>query len=126
MQLVQTRMRLLPPSVLALTGWRFTFQRRRVVLCACEMLLPNCGPLPQRSHLCAMTCSNPEWQKISGTEREWIPQAMPGKSVGAGRVEAPDLYRVNGSLPIPNHTMLGLMAQLTGFAGEREDEARRS
>jgi hypothetical protein len=24
-------------------------------LCACEMLLPNCGPLPQISHTCAMT-----------------------------------------------------------------------
>jgi len=58
MQLVQTRMRLLPPSTLALTGCRLTFQRRRVVLWACEMLLPNCGPLPQRSHFCAMTCSN--------------------------------------------------------------------
>lgn len=54
MQEVQTRMRLLPPSVLALTCWRFGFQRRRVVLWACEMLLPNCGPLPQRSHFCAM------------------------------------------------------------------------
>jgi hypothetical protein len=34
------------------------------------MLLPNCGPLPQRSHLCAMTCSNPESQKIPGIEPE--------------------------------------------------------
>jgi hypothetical protein len=23
-------------------------------LCACEMLLPNCGPLPQISHTCAI------------------------------------------------------------------------
>ena len=35
MQLVQTRIRLLaPPSSLAFTGRRFTFQRRRVVLLA--------------------------------------------------------------------------------------------
>src|SRR5580693_9204412 len=58
MQLVQTRMRLLPPETWALTDCRLTFQRRRVVLWACEMLLPNCGPLPQRSHFCAMTCSD--------------------------------------------------------------------
>ena len=58
MQLVQTRMRLLPPSTLALTAWRFGFQRRRVVLWAWEMLFPNCGPLPQSSHFCAMAASN--------------------------------------------------------------------
>src|SRR4029077_8577420 len=100
MQLVQTRMRLLPPLTWALTGWRFTFQRRRVVLWACEMLLPNCGPLPQRSHLCAMTCSDPESQKIPGDRARVKPQTMPGEESGAGRVIAPDLYRVNGSLPI--------------------------
>jgi hypothetical protein len=27
-------------------------------LCACEMLLPNCGPLPQSSHTCAITHSS--------------------------------------------------------------------
>jgi len=59
MQLVQTRMRLLPPKTLALTACRFGLHRRRVVLCACEMLFPNCGPLPQSSHFCAMTDSNP-------------------------------------------------------------------
>jgi len=49
-QLVQTRIfLLLPPCTLAFTGCRFTFQRRLVMLCACEMLLPNCGPLPQTS-----------------------------------------------------------------------------
>ena len=59
MQLVQTRtfFALLLPSILALTGRRLTFQRRRVTLCACEMLLPNCGPLPQISQTCAMTDS---------------------------------------------------------------------
>jgi hypothetical protein len=29
------------------------------------------------------------------------PQTMPGEESGAGRVIAPDLYRANGSLPIP-------------------------
>src|SRR5580704_8050226 len=55
MQLVHTRTRWLAPFTLAFTACRFTFQRRRVVLWACEMLFPNCGPLPQRSHFCAMT-----------------------------------------------------------------------
>lgn len=55
MQLVQTRMRLEAPFTRALTAWRLTFQRRRETLCAWEMLLPNCGPLPQISHTCAMT-----------------------------------------------------------------------
>ncbi len=58
MQLVQTRMRLLPPMILALTACRLGFQRRRVVLWACEMLFPNCGPFPQSSHFCAMTDSD--------------------------------------------------------------------
>jgi hypothetical protein len=51
---VQTRMRLLAVFTFAFTVWRFTFQRRRVVLLACEMLLPNCGFLPHISHTCAM------------------------------------------------------------------------
>ena len=55
MQLVHTRMRLEAPFTSALTACRLTFQRRRETLCACEMLLPNCGPLPQISHTCAMT-----------------------------------------------------------------------
>jgi hypothetical protein len=54
MQLVQTRMRLGWPLTKALTACRLTFQRRLVTLCACEMLLPNCGPLPQMSHTCAI------------------------------------------------------------------------
>src|SRR5665213_1539960 len=54
MQLVQTLMRLLPPFTFARTGRRFTSQRRRVLLLAWETLLPNCGPLPHRSHLAAM------------------------------------------------------------------------
>ena len=54
MQLVQTFMRWLLPLTLALTACRLGFQRRRVVLWAWEMLLPNCGPLPQSSHFCAM------------------------------------------------------------------------
>src|SRR5208282_1653162 len=50
----QTRIRLGAPLTSALTTCRLTFQRRRVTLCACEMLLPNCGPLPQISQTCAM------------------------------------------------------------------------
>ena len=56
MQLVHTRMRLPEVFTFALTVWRLTFQRRRVTLCACETLLPNCGFLPQISHICAMIC----------------------------------------------------------------------
>src|SRR5580693_8180288 len=55
MQVVQTRTRLPTPLITALTDCRLGFQRRRVTLCACEILLPNCGPLPQISHACAMT-----------------------------------------------------------------------
>src|SRR3977135_640242 len=81
MQLVQTRMRLLPPLTWALTGWRFTFQRRRVVLWACEMLLPNCGPLPQRSHFCAIT-------KYSNLESQKLPDIKPERmNVSNGAVE---------------------------------------
>jgi hypothetical protein len=36
------------------------------------------------------------------------PQTMPGEESGAGRRKAPDLYRLNGSLPIANHTMQGV------------------
>src|SRR6202007_1667159 len=54
MQLVQTRIRLGAPFTSALTFCKFTFQRRRVTLCACEMLFPNCGPFPQMSHTCAI------------------------------------------------------------------------
>src|SRR5579863_7339683 len=58
MQLVHTRMRLGLPLTNAFTACRLTFQRRFVTLCACEMLLPNCGPLPQTSHTCAISiCS---------------------------------------------------------------------
>src|SRR5579875_2766907 len=55
MQLVQTRTRLATPLVTAFTVCRLGFHRRRVTLCACEMLFPNCGPLPQNSHTCAIT-----------------------------------------------------------------------
>jgi len=66
MQLVQTRMRLLAPAKVALTGRRFTFQRLRVVLFACEMLLPNCGPLPQMSHLAAMVLLQSWVRRVRG------------------------------------------------------------
>ena len=37
---------------------------------------------------------------------------MPGEESGAGRIKAPDLYRVKGSLPIPNHTMQGVAGSI--------------
>lgn len=51
---VQTRMRLFAVFTFALTVCKLMFQRRRETLCACEMLFPNCGFLPQISHTCAM------------------------------------------------------------------------
>jgi hypothetical protein len=53
-QEVHTRMRLVAPLILACTGRRFTFHRRLVTLWAWLILFPNCGPLPQISHTCAM------------------------------------------------------------------------
>ena len=95
MQLVHTRMRLLPPSTLALTAWRLGFQRRRVVLCAWEMLFPNCGPLPQSSHFCAMSCSNLFAAESPADRVFW-------KTWGGGgrheRIRTADLYRVKVAL----------------------------
>jgi len=51
---VQTRIRLLVELTLAFTVCRLMFHRRRVTLCACEILFPNCGFLPQISHTCAI------------------------------------------------------------------------
>jgi hypothetical protein len=34
-------------------------------LCACEMLLPNCGPLPQTSHTCAIVLLQIPWYFVS-------------------------------------------------------------
>jgi hypothetical protein len=42
---------------------------------------------------------------------------MPGEESGAGRIQAPDLYRVNGSLPIPNHSMQGVASSKRQDAG---------
>jgi hypothetical protein len=42
---------------------------------------------------------------------------MPGEESGTGRIKAPDLYRVKGSLPIPNHTMQGDSGSIGGDAG---------
>src|SRR5688572_7970714 len=51
MQRVQTFIRLLPPfGSWTRTGCKFGLKRRRVLLFACETLLPNCGPLPHISH----------------------------------------------------------------------------
>jgi hypothetical protein len=63
-----------------------------------------------------MTCSNPESQKIPGIEPELSLKRCLGEESGAGRIDAPDLYRVNGSLPIPNHTMQGVTASIGGVA----------
>ena len=57
---VQTRILREPPSTFARTGRRLTFHRRRVTLCACEMLLPNCGPFWQIAQTCAMVMLQPE------------------------------------------------------------------
>ena len=46
---------------------------------------------------------------------------MPGKESGAGRVTAPDLYRVNGSLPISNHTIVGVGVQNGQKSSRSED-----
>ena len=51
---VQTRMRLVAPLTLARIARKLTFHRRLVTLWAWLILLPNCGPLPQISHTCAM------------------------------------------------------------------------
>jgi hypothetical protein len=37
---------------------------------------------------------------------------MPGKELGAGRVALLTSYRMNGSLPIPNHTMQGVAVSI--------------
>ena len=55
MQLVHTLSFLGAPFTSAFTACRFTLHRRRVTLCAWDILLPNCGPFPQISHTCAMT-----------------------------------------------------------------------
>src|SRR5215469_14883443 len=66
MQLVHTRMLLGAPLTIAFTFCRFTFQRLRVTLCACEMLFPNCGPLPQTSHTCAIVLLQILWVYRTG------------------------------------------------------------
>ena len=68
MQLVHTRIRFGAPFTSAFTACRFTFQRRFVTLCACEMLFPNCGPLPQTSHTCAISIA-PNLSQISAQAR---------------------------------------------------------
>ena len=56
MQDVQTFTRTFPPcGRWTRTDCKLGSKRRRVRLFACETLLPNCGPLPQTSHLLAMT-----------------------------------------------------------------------
>src|ERR1019366_8641344 len=108
MQPVQTLMRFefWLPSIFAFTACRFTFQRRRVLLFACETLLPNCGPLPQRSHLAAMflVLHYPEENSYASN----FPSPTAGQQIpshpdeyGSGRHEetrTPDLYRVKVAL----------------------------
>ena len=47
MQRVQTFTFSILPSMTVRITWRFGFQVRRVLLLACETLLPNATPLPQ-------------------------------------------------------------------------------
>src|SRR6185503_5080585 len=55
MHLAHTRWRSAPPlGSCTRTDCKFGLNLRRVLLFACETLLPNCGPLPQTSHLFAM------------------------------------------------------------------------
>src|SRR6185437_324219 len=101
MQLVQTRTRLATPFVTAFTLCRLGFQRRRVTLCACEILLPNCGPLPQNSHTCAMTISR-NCQKTCVAKSTMLPRVLAGRSKEEnGRhdwTRTNDLYRVKVAL----------------------------
>jgi hypothetical protein len=76
MQLEHTRSRLVAPFTSAFTTCRFTFHRRRVTLCACEMLFPNCGPLPQISHVCAMS----QLQILQGVTAPLSPNWAPSRS----------------------------------------------
>ena len=54
---MQTRMRLVAPSIIALTDCRFGSNRRGPTLCAWEMVRPTTGPFPQISHRLAMNSS---------------------------------------------------------------------
>src|SRR4029079_16612497 len=88
MQLVQTRIRFGAPFTSALTACRLTFQRRLVTLCACEMLFPNCGPLPQTSQTCAISlapnlssdsapaCAHPSGV-FANTDGRWANEDIP-------------------------------------------------
>src|SRR5436309_13137684 len=55
MQDVHTRRRRPAPFTIARTDCKFKFQRRFVTLWAWLMRLPNLGPRPQTSQICAMT-----------------------------------------------------------------------
>src|ERR1700733_9922270 len=83
MQLVQTRMRLEAPFTRAFTACRLGFQRRRVTLCAWEMLLPNCGPLPQTSHTCAMTRLQPLLKIVPSRGSAGAPRSLLDLCAGA-------------------------------------------
>src|ERR1700682_1603205 len=54
MQAVQTRTCFLTPATTARTRFKFGFQRRRRVLLAWLITLPNAGPLPHISHFIAI------------------------------------------------------------------------
>jgi len=103
MQLVQTRIRLDAPFTSAFTACRFTFQRRRVTLCACEMLLPNCGPFPQISHTCAMMTSlqllfldlvSPRYVYVSGIETPLKTDLSAALANGAHKDTPPPACRI--------------------------------
>ena len=63
-------------------------------------------------------CSNPESQKFPGGSSlsEKSLKRCLGKSKVRGSKRTPDLYRWNGSLPIPNHTMQGVADSMEGEA----------
>src|SRR5579863_6290677 len=100
MQLVHTRRLLGAPLTIAFTFCRFTFQRRRVTLCACEMLLPNCGPLPQTSHTCAIVMLQ-IFQGLSA------PHQRPAHSTDARVLALPNLQYISARRSRPRLSLPG-------------------
>src|SRR3954468_19741675 len=73
MQDVQTRMRFPAPLIRARTDWRLMFQRRLVTLCAWLIRLPNLGPRPQISQICAIKQESPvgvknDYSRVGGDD----------------------------------------------------------
>lgn len=104
MQLVHTRIRFGAPLTSAFTACRFTFQRRRDTLCACEILFPNCGPLPQISHICAMMQTPDSFGVSRHLCRSGASSASPvhfaAKNLGGNQSTAPPQAGRSLSIPI--------------------------